>query len=1211
MRWKITLGLLTALLSVTNAANAKSPYRDEVQKAAREAVKEAKTAAGVIPLLTLATLEVDAPPGVVRAELERLSRDAKLPPGRRALAKRLFARSLVAAGDLARSEAIVDELGYVRDFMVIGPFDNEGKAGLDEPTGAESLVEGDVQPGLTLRGKERDVTLRAMPRGGYLGYVDLDAVMRPNESVCAIAATTVKAPKAMPLLLHVGVGGAYRLFWNGVEVMRDEAYRGPFPDRDVVAVGAHAGENRLAIKVCVERRAFGFSARITGVDGNRVAGLEIDGSSLSVTPKGHGVEIPSAPKSDFRVLAEAATREGAKAIDLERYARFLALTGSDDPAENLAEQLARRAAEEEPTPERIAFAAALASQRGEAMKLVAIASRRFPNDPRTLLLEAQLKATSYDPPSALPILDRIPARGKEGYLARDLRADVFEGMGLPETALVECEANLRTAEGSRSAKLAVLRLLGTLDRDEQVEALRRDLVADKYDDVSNRKVLLAIALYRGRTDEVKAHLEAIRAVTWGRAGDAIYAANVLEAIGDQDGALSVLRAAREITPHEPALARAEGQLLQRMDRDDDAKEAYRAVLALRPQDASTRELLEQMESTERPDEAFAASVEELLARRVESSGYSTTVLQDLTVQTVHENGLGSVFRQVAVQIHTEDGARAYRGYPIVYTPGSQRVDVRMARVFRANGQVLEGLQSYTQAMGEPWYRIYYDTRQLVVIFPDLEPGDTIEIQYRVDDVSHRNMFADYFGDLSFLQGSTPIAKVEHVFILPEKRKFFFNTPKLEGLSREERREGGQRIVRYVAQGVPALKSERSMPGSTEVLPYLHVSTYETWEAVGRWYWGLIKDQLYADEALKKVVRDLVKDAPDLETKVRRIHDWVLDNTRYVGLEFGIHGFKPYRVPDIVKRGFGDCKDKASLLFTMFREAGIDAHIVLIRTRQNGAIEDLPASLAVFDHAIAYVPELDLYLDGTAEHSGLRELPGGDQGVTVLHVWAGGSRFGKTPVDRAEKNTITREVDVRLEADGSAAIEARETIAGVNAASFRSRYQAEGTRKERFGRRVESLFPGAELLDFALGGIDDRNVPVTTTYRANAPRIATPAGDTLRLPTSSISGLARSLAPTPTREHPLDLGIPSRVEETWIVRIPAGMTVEHLPENVDVESAFGKLSLDVEARDGVIRMTTRFRIDVDRVEPKDYPKFRAWVERIDQVVQQKVTLGGAK
>src|SRR5690606_13765893 len=109
-------------------------------------------------------------------------------------------------------------------------------------------------------------------------------------------------------------------------------------------------------------------------------------------------------------------------------------------------------------------------------------------------------------------------------------------------------------------------------------------------------------------------------------------------------------------------------------------------------------------------------------------------------------------------------------------------------------------------------------------------------------------------------------------------------------------------------------------------------------------------------------------------------------TRYVGLEFGIHGYKPYRVPQIIERGFGDCKDKASLLYTMLREAGIDAHIVLVRTRRNGAIPELPASLAVFDHAIAYVPGLDLYIDGTAVYSGMRELPEQDQGVTVLHVW---------------------------------------------------------------------------------------------------------------------------------------------------------------------------------------------------------------------------------
>ena len=64
---------------------------------------------------------------------------------------------------------------------------------------------------------------------------------------------------------------------------------------------------------------------------------------------------------------------------------------------------------------------------------------------------------------------------------------------------------------------------------------------------------------------------------------------------------------------------------------------------------------------------------------------------------------------------------------------------------------------------------------------------------------------------------------------------------------------------------------------------------------------------------------------------------------------------------------------------MLREAGVDARLVLRAHRPNGAIAPEPASLAVFDHAIAYVPSLDLYLDGTAEHSGTRELPAGRSG----------------------------------------------------------------------------------------------------------------------------------------------------------------------------------------------------------------------------------------
>ena len=116
--------------------------------------------------------------------------------------------------------------------------------------------------------------------------------------------------------------------------------------------------------------------------------------------------------------------------------------------------------------------------------------------------------------------------------------------------------------------------------------------------------------------------------------------------------------------------------------------------------------------------------------------------------------------------------------------------------------------------------------------------------------------------------------------------------------------------------------------------------------------------------------------------------WSCKQTRYVGLEFGIHGYQPYAVTQVFARKFGDCKDKASLLVAMLREIGVEASLVLARTRRGGDLDAEPASLAPFDHAIAYVPKYDLFLDGTAEFSGADELPAQDQDIPVLVVRGG-------------------------------------------------------------------------------------------------------------------------------------------------------------------------------------------------------------------------------
>ena len=83
-------------------------------------------------------------------------------------------------------------------------------------------------------------------------------------------------------------------------------------------------------------------------------------------------------------------------------------------------------------------------------------------------------------------------------------------------------------------------------------------------------------------------------------------------------------------------------------------------------------------------------------------------------------------------------------------------------------------------------------------------------------------------------------------------------------------------------------------------------------------------------------------ALDVSEALGAVHAFVVTQTRYVGLEFGIHGYKPYRVDQVLSRRFGDCKDKASLTVVLLREVGIDAQLVLVRTRRNGG--GMPAGL---------------------------------------------------------------------------------------------------------------------------------------------------------------------------------------------------------------------------------------------------------------------------
>src|SRR5207245_1560149 len=129
--------------------------------------------------------------------------------------------------------------------------------------------------------------------------------------------------------------------------------------------------------------------------------------------------------------------------------------------------------------------------------------------------------------------------------------------------------------------------------------------------------------------------------------------------------------------------------------------------------------------------------------------------------------------------------------------------------------------------------------------------------------------------------------------------------------------------------------------------------------------------------------------------------------------------KPYPVSQVYARRFGDCKDKASLMVALLRAAGIPAELALVRTTRMGAVEPSLPSIAIFNHAVVYLPAQDMWLDGTAEYAGQHELPLDDQGAMALTVSADGRATLRTiPASGSLDNVTRRTVTARVGSDGA-------------------------------------------------------------------------------------------------------------------------------------------------------------------------------------------------
>jgi transglutaminase-like putative cysteine protease/Flp pilus assembly protein TadD len=438
-------------------------------------------------------------------------------------------------------------------------------------------------------------------------------------------------------------------------------------------------------------------------------------------------------------------------------------------------------------------------------------------------------------------------------------------------------------------------------------------------------------------------------------------------------------------------------------------------------------------------------------------GTNITILVHDDSFTFDQAGRLTHVGHVVYKVLTQKGAEGWDDLWVEWEPWHEARPVIKARVIAPDFSVhaLDPNALIESPAREGDYKIYSDGKRVRAPFPAIAPGVVVEEEF-VETETEPFFTSGRVGEITFGQERVPVAHASVAFDAPASLPLQFGNLLLPDL-KPVRTEANGRVAFTFELGLMEGFEPRDpyLPPDVARFPELRYSTGASWQAVAAAYAKIVDDHA-ATAAVQPVVDKLIAGKTSAAEKEAAILDYLDREVRYTGIEFGEAALVPHDPAETLGHKYGDCKDKATLLVTMLRAAGIPAYVALLNA---GARMDVPAELpgmGEFDHAIVYLPgnpkqkEPAVWIDATDRYARLGQLPRDDQGRLALIARADTTALVTTPEASSKENVLqeTREID--LAENGPASVSEITRPMGVFESHYRSYYADNPDKDTRDG-----------------------------------------------------------------------------------------------------------------------------------------------------------------
>jgi len=385
------------------------------------------------------------------------------------------------------------------------------------------------------------------------------------------------------------------------------------------------------------------------------------------------------------------------------------------------------------------------------------------------------------------------------------------------------------------------------------------------------------------------------------------------------------------------------------------------------------------------------------------------------------DGTGRKETIARVRVQSEAGVEQWGQVLVGYNSANEKVEIPYVRVLKKDGTVITAPPDSVQDLTAPVEReapVYTDYRQKHITVPGLRPGEVLE--YNVATVIHTALApGQFWTEYDFDKNNITLDEQLEVDVPGDRTLKLKTKPGFEPKITEE---NGRRIYRWTSSHLEREdddkdkdkdkdKRKKKKKRPEDEVPAVQLTTFGSWEEIGRWYAGLDHDRRQPTPEIRAKAEELTKGLNSDIAKVEGLYDYVAKNFRYVSLSLGLGRYQPHAAADVLHNQYGDCKDKHTLLTSLLEAEGLHASSVLINSSRK-LDPDIP-SPSQFDHVITLLPlgKEEVWLDTTTEVAPFRLLSFNIRKKQGLVIPADGvPHLEETPADTPMPSTQVQSID---------------------------------------------------------------------------------------------------------------------------------------------------------------------------------------------------------